>query len=137
MPSKNLRIINLPKIEDSRGSISVIEGAQTIPFEIARIYYLYDISSGSERGSHAHKNLSQFFVAISGSFDVEIDNGFEKKRFHLNRPYYGLHVPPMSWRNLNNFSSGAVCLVLASSHYDENDYIRDYGEFKSSVSLIK
>jgi hypothetical protein len=125
----NCRIIDLPKITDPRGNLSFIEGGQHIPFEIRRVYYLYDVPGGSDRGSHAHKNLHQFIVAMSGSFDVVLDDGGGRKRFHLNRSYYGLYVCPMMWRDLDNFSSGAVCMVLASEHYDEADYIRDYDEF--------
>jgi len=123
------RIIELPKITDPRGNLSFIEGGQHIPFDIKRVYYLYDVPGGSDRGSHAHKNLHQFVVAMSGSFDVVLDDGKEKKRFHLNRSYYGLYVCPMMWRDLDNFSSGAVCMVLASAHYDEADYVRDYDKF--------
>lgn len=126
---KNCTIIELPKVTDPRGNLSFIEGGQHIPFEIKRVYYLYDVPGGSDRGSHAHKNLHQFIVAMSGSFDVVLDDGNGKKRFHLNRSYYGLYVCPMMWRDLDNFSSGAVCMVLASEHYDEADYIRDYDQF--------
>ena len=126
-------IINLPKISDPRGNLSFIEGGQHIPFDIKRVYYLYDVPGGSDRGSHAHKNLHQFVVAMSGSFDVVLNDGKEKKRFHLNRSYYGLYVCPMMWRELDNFSSGSVCMVLASAHYDESDYIRDYTEFTALV----
>lgn len=129
MSVENCKIINLPKISDPRGNLSFIEGGQHIPFDIKRVYYLYDVPGGSDRGSHAHKNLHQFVVAMSGSFDVVLDDGKEKKRFHLNRSYYGLYVCPMMWRDLDNFSSGAVCMVLASAHYDETDYIRDYSQF--------
>jgi hypothetical protein len=123
------KIIDLPKISDPRGNLSFIEGGQHIPFNIKRVYYLYDVPGGSDRGSHAHKNLHQFIVAMSGSFDVVLDDGKGKKRFHMNRSYNGLYVCPMRWRDLDNFSSGAVCMVLASEHYDENDYIRDYDQF--------
>lgn len=129
MSIENCHLINLPKILDPRGNLSFIEGGQHVPFDIQRVYYLYDVPGGSDRGSHAHKNLHQFIVAMSGSFDVVLDDGKEKKRFHLNRSYNGLYVCPMMWRDLDNFSSGAVCMVLASEHYDENDYIRDYGLF--------
>ena len=129
MSIEKCRQIELPKIEDSRGNLSFIEGGIHIPFDIKRVYYLYDVPGGSDRGSHAHKNLHQFIVAMSGSFDVLLDDGKEKKRFHLNRSYYGLYICPMMWRYLDNFSSGAVCMVLASDHYDEADYIRDYDEF--------
>lgn len=123
------QIIELPKITDPRGNLSFIEGGRHIPFEIKRVYYLYDVPGGSDRGSHAHKKLHQFIVAMSGSFDVVLDDGSQKRRFHLNRSYYGLYVCPMMWRYLDNFSSGAVCMVLASELYDEMDYIRDYEEF--------
>ena len=129
MPLEDCRIIELPKITDPRGNLSFIESEQQIPFDIQRVYYLYDVPGGSDRGSHAHKNLHQFIVAMSGSFDVALDDGIEKKRFHLNRSYYGLYVCPMMWRYLDNFSSGGVCMVLASAHYDAADYIRDYTEF--------
>jgi hypothetical protein len=125
----NCRIIELPKISDPRGNLSFIEGGAHIPFEIKRVYYLYDVPGGADRGAHAHKNLQQFMVAMSGSFDVVLDDGRGKKRFHLNRSYYGLYVCPMMWRYLDNFSSGAVCMVLASDYYDEKDYIRDYSIF--------
>ena len=98
------------------------------------MYYLYDVPGGSDRGSHAHKNLHQFIIAMSGSFDVELDDGKEKKRYHLNRSYYGLYVCPMMWSYLDNFSSGAVCMVLASEHYSEADYIRDYSDFLAKVN---
>ena len=136
MSISNCRLINLPKISDPRGSLSFIEGGQHIPFDIQRVYYLYDVPGGSDRGSHAHKNLHQFIVAMSGSFDVVLDDGKEKKRFHLNRSYNGLYVCPMMWRELDNFSSGAVCMVLASERYDVADYIRDYSEFFASTNNI-
>lgn len=136
MSVENCRIIELPKISDPRGNISFIEAGQHIPFDIKRVYYLYDVPGGSERGSHAHKNLQQFIVAMSGSFDVVMNDGKEKKRFHLNRSYYGLYVCPMMWRDLDNFSSGAVCMVLASDHYDEADYIRDYDQFISETQSL-
>ncbi len=131
MPLKDCKLIELPKISDPRGNLSFIEGGQHVPFDIKRVYYLYDVPGGSDRGSHAHKNLHQFIVAMSGSFDVVLDDGNEKKRFHLNRSYYGLYVCPMMWRELDNFSSGAVCMVLASEHYNEADYIRNYHQFLS------
>ncbi len=134
MALNDCKLIDLPKISDPRGNLSFIEAGKDIPFEIKRVYYLYDVPGGSDRGSHAHKNLHQFIVAMSGSFDVLLDDGKKKKRIHLNRSYKGLYVCPMMWRYLDNFSSGAVCLVLASSNYDEADYIREYSEF---ISLIK
>jgi hypothetical protein len=130
MALKNCKLIELPKISDPRGNLSFIEGGQHIPFNIGRVYYLYDVPGGSDRGSHAHKSLHQFIVAMSGSFDVVLDDGKEKKRFHLNRSYYGLYICPMMWRDLDNFSSGAVCMVLASDRYNESDYIRNYEYFR-------
>ena len=124
------KIIELPKVTDRRGNLTFIEEKRHIPFEIRRIFYLYDVPGGQARGGHAHHRLQQLIIAASGSFDVILDDGFERKRFHLNRAYYGLYIPPMIWRELNNFSSGAVCLVLASELYDEEDYVRDYEIFK-------
>jgi len=134
MTIKDCRIIELSKISDPRGNLTFIEGGVHIPFEIQRVYYLYDVPGGSERGGHAHKNLHQLVVAMSGSFDVVLDDGFEKKRFHLNRSYYGLYVNTLVWRELDNFSSGSVSMVLASNKYTEDDYIRDYDEFISYLS---
>lgn len=131
MSLSKCKIMNLPKISDARGNLTFIESNKHIPFEIKRVYYLYDVPGGESRGGHAHKNLEQFIIAASGSFDVILDDGFERKRFYLNRSYYGLYVPHMIWRELNNFSSGSVCLVLASDFYCESDYIRDYEEFKN------
>jgi hypothetical protein len=123
------RIIELPKISDPRGNLTFIEGNRHIPFDIKRTYYLYDVPGGAERGGHAHKELHQLIVAMSGSFDVILDDGWAKKRYHLNRSYYGLYVCPMIWRELDNFSSGSVCLVLASNYFDNDDYFRDYELF--------
>jgi hypothetical protein len=109
--------------------LTFIEGGNHIPFDIQRVYYLYDVPGGSERGGHAHKGLHQLIIAMSGSFDVVLDDGTTKRRFHLNRSYYGLYVCPMIWRELDNFSSGSVCMVLASNRYDEADYFRDYKDF--------
>jgi hypothetical protein len=129
MPINDCRLVELPKITDPRGSLTFVEGGGHIPFDIKRVYYLYDVPGGSDRGAHAHKNLHQFVTAMSGSFDIVLDDGDRQRRFHLNRSYYGLYVCPMMWRSLDNFSSGAVCMVLASERYDESDYIRDYDEF--------
>ena len=126
---QDCRIIELPKITERRGNLTFIEGGRHVPFEIRRVYYLYDVPGGAERGGHAHKALHQLIIAMSGSFDVILDDGHEKKRFHLNRSYYGLYVCPMIWRELDNFSSGSVCVVLASNLYDESDYFRDYNPF--------
>lgn len=124
----NAEIINIPKIENSLGNIGVIEN-NTIPFEIKRVYYLYDIPSSAVRGGHAHKKLQQVLIAISGSFDVVLKNGKRVKKITLNKPDKGLLINNNTWRELENFSSGAVCLVLASEVYDEEDYIRDYNQF--------
>lgn len=129
MPLSDCRILDLPKIHDPRGNLTFIEGGRHVPFDIQRVYYLYDVPGGSDRGAHAHRSLHQFVVAMSGSFDVVLDDGDRKRRFHLNRSYFGLYICPMMWRYLDNFSSGAVCMVLASRHFDANDYVRDYEEF--------
>jgi dTDP-4-dehydrorhamnose 3,5-epimerase-like enzyme len=129
------KIIELPKISDPRGNLTFIENSRHIPFDIKRVYYLYDVPGGADRGGHAHKALHQLIIAMSGSFDVTLDDGRSKKRFHLNRSYQGLYVCPMMWRNLDNFSSGSVCMVLASDIYDASDYYRDYDEFISVVTL--
>lgn len=123
------KIIELPKITDSRGNLTFVEGGKQIPFDIQRVYYLYDVPGGAERGGHAHKGLHQLIIAMSGSFDVVLDDGSNKKRVHLNRSYNGLYVCPMIWREIDNFSSGSVLMVLASNKYDEADYYRDYAEF--------
>lgn len=129
MSLADCRIIDLPKITDPRGNLTFIEGGRHVPFEIRRVYYLYDVPGGAERGGHAHRRLHQLIVALSGSFDVVLSGGGEKKRFHLNRSYHGIYVCPMIWRELDNFSSASVCMVLASDYYDESDYYRDYEEF--------
>ena len=123
------KIIEFPKITDSRGNLSFIEGNRHVPFDIKRIYYLYDVPGGATRAGHAHKMLEQVIIAISGSFDIVLDDGFSKNRFHLNRSYYGLYISSMVWREIDNFSSGSVCLVLASTFYDEADYYRNYSDF--------
>lgn len=127
------RLIDLPKHHDPRGNLSVIENGVQIPFDIARVYYLYDVPGGASRAGHGHIELQQLFVAMSGSFDVIVDDGKDRKRVHLNRSYYGLYVPGMMWREVENFSSGAVCLVLASTRYDEKDYFRDYNDFVAAT----
>ena len=137
MSVSDCRIVELPKITDPRGNLTFVESENQIPFEISRVYYLYDVPGGSERGGHAHKELNQLIIAMSGSFDIVLDDGSEKKRFHMNRPYYGLYVCPMIWRELDNFSSGSVCMVLASNPYDEADYYRDYDEYLSSLVTHK
>ncbi len=127
-------MLELPKIEDDRGNITVIEAGNHVPFEIKRVYYLYDVPLGAERGGHAHKALHQLIIAICGSFDLHLDDGYSKKTVHLNRSDQGLYVCPMIWREINNFSSGAVCMALASSLYDESDYYRDYPSFFADLN---
>jgi hypothetical protein len=122
-------LIELPKIHDPRGNLTFIEGNNHVPFDIRRAYYLYDVPGGAERGGHAHKGLQQLIIAMSGSFDIVLDDGYAQERFHLNRSYFGLYLGPMVWREIDNFSSGSVCMVLASTTYDESDYYRDYDEF--------
>jgi hypothetical protein len=136
MPLADCKIVQLPKIADPRGNLTFIEVGRHIPFEIRRVYYLYDVPGGAERGGHAHKELSQLIVAMSGSFDVVLDDGRQKQRFHLNRSYYGLYVCPMIWRELDNFSSGSVCMVLASNRYEASDYFRDYQQFVATLPHI-
>lgn len=131
------RLIDLPKISDPRGNLTFIENGRHIPFDIKRTYYLYDVPGGAERGGHAHKDLHQLIIAMSGSFDILLDDGNSKKRFHLARSYYGLYVCPMIWREMDNFSSGAVCLVLASNFYDESDYFRDYDDYQKALQELK
>lgn len=132
---KNSRVYDCTMLEldrhhsDRKGNISVVENLNTVPFEVRRTYYLYDVPGGESRGGHAHKGLSQFIIAASGSFTVTLDDGDVKRTFVLNRPYQGLYVVPGIWRTLDDFSSGAVCLVLASRKYEESDYIRDYMSF--------
>jgi dTDP-4-dehydrorhamnose 3,5-epimerase-like enzyme len=125
------QLIDINQIGDRRGHITVVENQNEIPFDIKRVYYLYDVPSGEERGGHAHKDLQQLIVAASGSFDVVVGDGTNKRTFSLNRPNKGLYFPAGLWREINNFSSGATCLVLASQVYKEEDYIRDYEIFKS------
>lgn len=127
-------IINLPKICDSRGNLTVVEGLKDVPFKIARAYWVYDVPGGECRGGHAHKRLKQFIVALSGSFTVTLDNGKERKSYHLNHPYQGLLIDTGVWRTLDDFSSGAVCMVLASEPFCEDDYIREYADYLEYIS---
>ena len=129
MNLQDCKTIQLPIIPDERGNLSFIEECKHIPFRIKRTYWLYDVPGGVERGGHAHKSLEQLIVAVSGSFTVVLDDGNVRRSFVLNRPYMGLHIVPGIWRVLDDFSSGSVCLVLASEKYDPDDYIRDYYEF--------
>ena len=128
-------LYNLPEIADPRGNLTFIESGRHIPFDIRRVYYLYDIPGGSERGGHAHKALHEFIIAMSGSFDIHLDDGHSRKTVHMNRSYHGLYVCPMIWRAIDNFSSGAVCLVLASEYFDESDYYRDYSQFTNAARV--
>jgi hypothetical protein len=132
--TKGWQLTDFPIVHDLRGNLAVIEGRQHVPFDIARVYYLYDVPSGSERAGHAHRQLRQLIIAISGSFSVHLDDGQSRETINLNRSHVGILMGPMVWRVIDNFSSGAVCLVLASLHYDEADYIRDYEEFQKVVA---
>lgn len=129
MALDHCRIIELPKIHEPRGNLSFVESNNHIPFGIERVYYVYDVPGGSDRGGHAHKGLHQLIIAMSGSFDITLDDGKDKKKFHLARSYYGLYVCPMIWREIDNFSSGSVLMVLASNKYSEDDYYRNYEDF--------
>ena len=137
MSVANCRMIDLPKISNARGNLTFVEGGNHIPFDIKRVYYLYDVPGGAVRGGHAHKTLHQVLIAMSGSFDITLDDGREKKHFHLNRSYNGLYIRPMIWRELDNFSSGSVCMVLASDFFSEDDYYRDHDTFISAVNQAK
>ena len=130
---RNCRNIELPKIADPRGNLTFIESGRHIPFEIKRIFYLYDVPGGAWRAGHALKTCHQFVIAASGSFDIILDDGMQRQRYHLNRSYYGLYLPPLIWREIDNFSSGSVCLVLASEYYSEEGYLRNYDEFIAAV----
>ncbi|HEX7900650.1 MAG TPA: FdtA/QdtA family cupin domain-containing protein [Planctomycetota bacterium] len=126
---QDCRVIQLPQVQDTRGNLTFVEGGRHIPFEIKRVYYLYDVPGGAVRAGHAHKTLKQFLVAMSGSFDVTVFDGQRQQRFHLNRSYNGLYIPEMIWREIDNFSSGSVCMALASEFYDEADYYRSRETF--------
>ena len=130
---QDVRLIELPKVLDNRGNLSFIQSNDQIPFDIKRVYFTYDVPGGAERGGHAHKVLKQLIIAMSGSFDITLDDGSQKQKFHLNRSYFGLYVCSMIWREIDNFSSGSVCMAIVSELYDENDYYRDYGEFLDAV----
>ena len=133
MGVEQCRIVELPKVADPRGNLSFIEGGRHIPFEIKRVYYLYDVPGGETRAGHAHKKTEQFIIAASGSFDLILDDGKERRTIGLNRSWKGVYIPTMVWRELVNFSSAGVCLALASTYYDASDYIRDYEEFLRAV----
>ncbi|WP_296689631.1 sugar 3,4-ketoisomerase [Treponema sp. UBA6852] len=127
------KIIQLPKISDPRGNLSFFENDNQLPFKIRRSYWIYDVPGGENRGGHAYKNTEEFIVALSGSFDVVLDNGTEKKTFALNRSYYGLYVPKLYWREMENFSTNSLAMIVSSTDYNADDYIRDYNEFLSKV----
>ena len=133
MGLSDCKLVELPKISDPRGNLTFIEGHQHVPFGIERVYYLYDVPGGSARAGHGHVELQQLMIAMSGSFDVIVDDGYERKKFHLNRSYYGLYIPKMMWREVENFSSGGVCLVMASTKFDKADYYYDYDGFAAMV----
>jgi hypothetical protein len=133
MSIADCRLVDLPKITEARGNLTFIEGSRHIPFDIRRVYYLYDVPGGAARAGHAHRNLQQFLIAMSGSFDVLIDDGAARTTFHLNRSYYGLYIPSMIWREIDNFSSGSVCLALASEYFEEEDYYREYSDFLAAA----
>ena len=121
--------IDFPKIHDRRGNLTFLESERHIPFDIKRVYYLYDVPGGATRAGHAHKALQQVLIAISGSFDIFLDDGKNQKTVNMNRPFFGLYISPLTWRVINNFSSGAVCLSIVSEYYDEEDYLREYADF--------
>ena len=125
------QIMDLPKILDDRGNLGVIEAGRPVPFLIKRVYWVYDVPGGEVRGGHAYKHLQEFFISLSGSFDVELDDGLNRRTVSLNRSYFGLYVPNLIWHHLKNFSTNSVCMVLASLPYSEEDYVRDYGTFLS------
>ena len=129
------KIIELPRITDPRGNLTVAEADKNIPFDIKRVYWLYDVPGGECRGGHAHKQIKEILIAVSGSFHITLDNGKEKQTFLLNHPYQGLLIDTKTWRTLDDFSSGAVCVVLASDFYDENDYIYDYNDFLQYINV--
>lgn len=130
---KKAAIINLPKVEDPRGNLTFVEENNHIPFDIKRVYWIYDVPGGEIRGGHAYKKNKEFIIALSGSFDVIIKDGKTRKKFSLNRSYYGLYMPDMLWRHVENFSTNALCLILASEKYNEKDYIRNWHEYKKLV----
>lgn len=137
MSVSDCKLIELPRISDPRGNLTFVEATRHIPFDIKRVYYLYDVPGGATRAAHGHRALNQVMIAMSGSFDVTLDDGRTKKKFHLNRSYFGLQIAPMIWRDLDNFSSGSVCMVLASEYFDEGDYFRDYQQFLGAVQALE
>ncbi len=134
MDLNNVRIINLPKICDPRGNLSFIQNGTHLPFDIARVYWIYDVPGGKYRDGHAFRTQHEFIIALSGSFDVVLNNGKASERHHLCRSYYGLYVPPMTWREIDNFSTNSVALVISSTLYDENDYIQNFDQYQKLVN---
>lgn len=132
--SDQCRIIELPKIMDPRGNLTFVEGLNHLPFAMKRVFWIYDVPGGEMRGRHAYRKNAELIIAVSGSFEVEVDNGNSESRYLLNRSYYGLYLPPLHWRSLVNFSTNSLCLVLASHEYEESDYLRDYETFKKEWS---
>ena len=137
MPTLDINIIELPRVSDPRGNLTFAEEQQLVPFDIKRAYWVYDVPAGESRGGHAHKRLQQLVIAVNGSFTVTLDNGYERRSVLLNHPWQGLVIDTNTWRTLDDFSSGAVCLVLASEHYDEDDYIYDYDEFLKYIGCSR
>ena len=137
MPNLDITLINLPRVTDPRGNLTFAEEQRLVPFTIKRAYWVYDVPAGESRGGHAHKRLHQLVIAVNGSFTVTLDNGYERKAVLLNHPWQGLLIDVNTWRTLDDFSSGAVCLVLASEHFDESDYIYDYDEFLNYVGCSR
>jgi hypothetical protein len=137
MSIKDCRIIELPRLNDPRGNLTFIESERHVPFEMKRIFYLYDVPGGATRAGHALKTCHQFLIASSGSFDVVVDDGAERVRYQLNRSYYGLYIPPLIWREIDNFSSNAICTALASEFYAADDYYRDYEEFATAANKTR
>lgn len=133
-PIESCRLLNLPKIKDRGGNLTFIESKKHVDFDIKRVYYIYDVPGGAMRGGHAHKELTQLLIAISGSFDVHLDDGYQNKTFHLNRSNQGLLICPMVWRTIDNFSTSSICMVLASINYSEDDYYRDYSQFAKAAT---
>ena len=137
MSLEQCRSVELPRVTDPRGNLTFIEGGRHVPFDVRRVYYLYDVPGGATRAGHGHKALHQLMIAMSGSFDVLLDDGRGKRKYHLNRSYYGLYICPMIWRDIDNFSSGSVCMVLASDFFDESDYYREYADFLDAVKAAQ
>jgi hypothetical protein len=137
MSLKNCKLIELPKIIDPRGNLTFIEGSRHVPFDIKRVFYLYDVPGGAQRAGHALRRCHQFLIAMSGSFDVILGDGINRQRYHLNRSYQGVYIPPLIWREIDNFSSGAVCMAVASEPFDEADYYRDYNDFVRAAAKFK